>query len=340
MTSPLLSVIVPVYNVERYLRECLDSILASTFTNYELLLIDDGSTDSSGSICDDYSGKDARVKVFHKLNGGVSSARNVGMEHAQAEWITFVDADDMVAPTFLEHLYQPVKDYPDVDFVQAGFTNLRNGKLAEYDQQYDFYLGYEKQALIGRMRGHVYCKLFSVRVISQNNLRFDEIIRTAEDLQFVLDYILQVNRYVYTPEYGYYYRSDNNDSLTHSVKFQSYVESLHIFKRRFKSINDFTVHNNISEDSIRIRYEQLASLLAFTVYQLYNQQSNNQSLRISKLKYDYSAQELSCCRYCTGKLDKILFRILKNGHFWLFDSLTRFFIAGKGKRLRSLISKS
>ena len=89
----MVSIIVPVYNTEKFLHRCIDSILAQTYTDFELLLIDDGSKDSSGAICDEYAVKDARVRVFHKENGGVSSARNLGLDNAKGEWITFVDSD-------------------------------------------------------------------------------------------------------------------------------------------------------------------------------------------------------------------------------------------------------
>ena len=85
--NPKISVIVPVYNVEKYLRRCIDSILVQTFTDFELLLIDDGSKDKSGEICDEYAKKDKRVRVFHKVNGGVSSARNLGLDYAKGQWI-------------------------------------------------------------------------------------------------------------------------------------------------------------------------------------------------------------------------------------------------------------
>lgn len=94
MNNPLISVIVPVYNVEKYLPRCIDSIIDQTFKNFELLLIDDGSKDKSGEICDEYAKRDNRIKVFHKENGGVSSARNVGLDSAKGEWIIFCDSDD------------------------------------------------------------------------------------------------------------------------------------------------------------------------------------------------------------------------------------------------------
>ena len=100
-----ISVIVPVYNTEKYLHRCVDSILAQTFTDFELLLIDDGSTDSSGAICDESAQKDSRVRVFHKENGGVSSARNLGLDKAKGKWVTFVDSDDWIKESFLNKLY-------------------------------------------------------------------------------------------------------------------------------------------------------------------------------------------------------------------------------------------
>lgn len=96
MDAPKISVIVPVYNVEQYLATCIDSILMQTFSDFEVLLIDDGSTDRSGLICDEYANNDNRIKVFHKENGGVSSARNLGLDNAIGEWIGFVDADDWI----------------------------------------------------------------------------------------------------------------------------------------------------------------------------------------------------------------------------------------------------
>ena len=98
----LISVIVPVYNAEKYLCRCIDSILAQTYKDFELLLIDDGSKDSSGAICDEYAAKDSRVRVFHKENGGVGFARNVGLDHAQGDWVTFVDSDDWVDVCWLQ----------------------------------------------------------------------------------------------------------------------------------------------------------------------------------------------------------------------------------------------
>ncbi len=111
MREPLISVIVPVYKVERYLSKCVESILGQTYSNLEVFLVDDGSPDHCGAICDAYAGRDARVKVIHKENGGLSDARNVAIDVARGEYITFVDSDDYVAETYVETLYRLVGKY-------------------------------------------------------------------------------------------------------------------------------------------------------------------------------------------------------------------------------------
>lgn len=107
---PLISVIVPVYNVEPYLARCIDSILSQTFTDFELILVDDGSPDNCGKICDEYAQKDNRIQVIHKENGGLSSARNAGIAISRGEWIHFVDSDDLIHPQMLEILYSAVDE--------------------------------------------------------------------------------------------------------------------------------------------------------------------------------------------------------------------------------------
>lgn len=106
----MISVIVPVYNVEPYLRQCIDSILAQTYTDFELILVDDGSPDNCGAICDEYAEKDNRIRVIHQKNGGVSAARNAGIDIATGEYISFVDSDDWVHPEYLAYLYRAVQE--------------------------------------------------------------------------------------------------------------------------------------------------------------------------------------------------------------------------------------
>ena len=130
-----ISVIVPVYNVEKYLPRCIDSILAQSFTDFELILVDDGSKDSSGKICEAYVTKDDRVKVLHKENGGASTARNAGIEIARGTWICFIDSDDYVLPNYLQGMYERTKGW-DEGKTYMVMTGLKIGRASCRERVY------------------------------------------------------------------------------------------------------------------------------------------------------------------------------------------------------------
>lgn len=235
VNKPMLSIIVPIYNVESYLIECVDSILKSTYMDYELLLIDDGSLDKSGDICDEFAQKDTRIKVFHKPNGGVSSARNLGLDNANGEWVTFIDADDHISPTFIESLMLPTLEHKNLDFVQGGCTNWSGGKPVGINQSYEDYIGCEPYIVFEKFRGLIFSKLFRLSTIRNLSLQFDEKMKIAEDMAFSLDYLLVVNEYVFISEVGYYYRIDNTSSITHSKQKRNFITELHSFMHLFES---------------------------------------------------------------------------------------------------------
>lgn len=128
--NDLISIIIPIYNVEKYLRECLDSVLAQTYTNLEILLVDDGSTDGSGTICDEYAGKDSRIRVIHQENQGVSAARNLALDLAKGNFISFVDGDDLVAERFLETLYCGIQN-TGAEIAACNFHRFQTGEPIE-----------------------------------------------------------------------------------------------------------------------------------------------------------------------------------------------------------------
>ena len=186
LPPPLVSIIVPVYNAEKFLNRCIDSILAQTFIDWELLLIDDGSKDGSGKICDEYVTKDSRVRVFHKENGGVSSARNLGLDNAQGEWVTFVDADDYVEENFLKSFEGNL----DADMVVGNMVEKGpQGNLLK-----DIPAGYHN-SLQTVLKGNLtklafessWGKLFRKSLI--DGVRFDEKMKSGEDHHFVLKYV-------------------------------------------------------------------------------------------------------------------------------------------------------
>ena len=204
---PLISVLVPVYNAEKYLHRCVDSILAQTFIDFELLLIDDGSTDSSGAICDGYTTIDNRVRVFHKENGGASSARNLGLENAKGEWITFCDSDDFVDTDWLKNYIDNSEGK--CDLVVQTIKILNKGYDEINGPQY-FIEGDGKKIMValkyhGGTLGYPVNKLFSSSIIKTKFLRFREDIKLREDEDFVLRYLMYVNNGRIIKNGGYNY---------------------------------------------------------------------------------------------------------------------------------------
>ena len=165
--SPKVSIIVPVYKAEKYLHRCVDSIIAQTFKDWELLLVDDGSPDNSGKLCDEYAQKDNRIKVFHKENGGVSSARQMGLDNATGEYTIHADPDDWVEPTMLEELYaKAIED--NADMVICDYFNEYTDRQVYTPSKYVGYLDSDyvfRQILSTRMAAAVWNKLIRRSVI-------------------------------------------------------------------------------------------------------------------------------------------------------------------------------
>ena len=196
-----ISIIIPVYNTEKYLPTCLDSILFQSYSDFEILLVDDGSTDGSARICDMYSEKDKRIRVFHKENGGVSSARNLGLDNASGEWVYFVDSDDQVLPGGLLTMVDCISD--DVDVVLAGYKRFDESEhvVYEIDEQVVCMLDkceslltlYERHGKYYDFLTYGCIRLLRNKIIQAHNLRFDTEIANKEDTLFLTQYICRSN---------------------------------------------------------------------------------------------------------------------------------------------------
>lgn len=205
---PKITIIIPVYNSENTLRRCLDSVLAQTFTDYECLLIDDGSIDNSGRICDEYAENDKRFRVFHKENGGVSSARNVGLDNAKGEWILFCDADDFVLSGWLNNFRFHSSE--NIDMVIQGMKT--NRPLTNCSEALEYALEFNLPAVDAmkvlsdnNLLGYTFLKSFRRSVLNDYNIRFDARLKFNEDSVFVIDYLSKVRRVVSTNSIGYFY---------------------------------------------------------------------------------------------------------------------------------------
>lgn len=259
--SPAVSIVVPVYKVEKYLTECIDSILAQTFTDFELILVDDGSPDNSGKICDDYAARDSRIRVFHKENGGVSSARNFGIDNALGEWITFVDSDDFISSTFLYEMYAPVAKDKTLSFVCCGCVNYSDGGTITPNQQYDTFGGDDKSFVFENFRGLVFSKFFRKDILEKHNLKFDERIKLAEDYIFTLEYIFHIERYAFVSGTGYFYRY-REGSATNSKGRIPYHDGLYLcIKKRIDLTENYIDLHNPTDGSKKKRRQLAARCL-------------------------------------------------------------------------------
>lgn len=212
----LLSVIVPVYNAEEYLSDCLASIRKSNYQNIEVILVNDGSTDSSPSICNVYSCKDPRFKTVHIQNGGVSHARNIGIRHCSGEYITFVDADDLVEPSHFDDIMIQENE----DFVYSGYKNTK-GRIVKEENKPDavvldikdikknLYEFWKKVPIT-----FVWCGCYKRHLIISNNLKFDENSILGEDVLFNIDYLKVCNKIRISSSSGYLH-SHTVHSLVH-----------------------------------------------------------------------------------------------------------------------------
>lgn len=256
MTTPKISIIIPIYNAEKYLRRCLDSVLSQSFTEWECLLIDDGSIDNSCEVISEYTNKDHRFRSFYKENGGVGSARNLGLDNAQGEWITFIDSDDYVDDGMLNEFASSVV-VSDVILMVAPHYNITK-------QGYQIY-GVKGKRIICRKskmifeilknRGcleYIVCwsKFFNKDVIKQYNLKFPIEISHSEDFVFFLSYIESLYKsngalcYLSEPHYYHDGMMENNLSSQHI----HYDESYRIALMTTKSIQ--SLKKTIMNDSL------------------------------------------------------------------------------------------
>ena len=207
--APKISVIVPVYKAEKYLRKCVDSILGQTFRDFELLLVDDGSPDGSGAICDEYARKDSRVRVFHKENGGVSSARQYGLDQARGEYTIHADPDDWVEPGMLEALYGKAKAEGAEMVICDFYVNDRRGQ--RYVAQRPTALDHESvlRDLFQRLHGSLWNKLVRRACYSTFGVKFPPI-HLCEDLYVNVSLLLAPLRVAYVAQAFYHYEQDQN----------------------------------------------------------------------------------------------------------------------------------
>ena len=271
-----LSIIIPVYNTEAYLPACIDSILSQSFTDFEILLVDDGSKCECATVCDSLAEKDSRIRVYHQENGGISSARNFGLDHALGDWIYFVDSDDEVLPGGLQTLVDCIHD--DVDVVMAGYE--RSGKdggttyrvedrlITRFDKRESLSSLYERYEKYYEYLGFCWMRLFRNRIIQEFHIRFDTGIRIKEDTLFVVQYLCRSNGvtvFTLTPVYNYRQHGDSTMGRYMNDVDDSFVDPLfalqkmkHEIEASFSPCSELVF---IANEGIWIRYHRMLARL-------------------------------------------------------------------------------
>ena len=226
MNKPLISVIVPIYNAEKFLSQCIDSVLNQSYKNIEIILLNDGSKDKSGSICQEYAEKDTRIIYIEKNNSGVSDTRNMGLKQATGDYIFFLDSDDYLAPQCFEILYMASGEGQlAITGYYLDFTNKRNIYIPQqaygsYTNIKEFLLDFHKY--YATKFNFVWGKLYRTEIIRKHNITFREEIQLGEDQLFNQDYYRFCYQGITAVQHnGYYYRQHSESTL--SKKFNPHM---------------------------------------------------------------------------------------------------------------------
>lgn len=285
----MISVIIPVYNSEKYLHKCIDSVLKQSYQDFELILVNDGSKDSSGDICDEYAQREERVSVFHQENSGVSVARNLGIDKAKGKLLCFVDSDDWIDDTYLNDFFgfKPkdadmyVQGYIN-DYEESDKSNRVGFNVSQLYSQEDLAVIFI-YAEINNINNSPCWKLFKSDIIRDSNLYYDESISYGEDHLFVLNYLKYVKSIFISSKSGYHYVHQKSDSLTtsYTIDEKLYYYGLEVYKARRNALTSLKINDKVFVGYIE---KQFAIYILLSVASMYHSQSLiNKKVRIEKI---------------------------------------------------------
>lgn len=257
--TPFFSIVVPIYNASTFLRQCIESILDQTFSNFELILIDDGSTDNSLDICNEYMDKDKRIRIFSQLNLGVSVARNTGIRESTGKYLVFIDSDDYVDSKFLEYLAES-----DADYITLGYSDVFGDRVVNFiPKNYTLSISSDcdRISILEDKLGEafVWAKRYKAEIIFEHNLQFNPEFKIMEDMLFNLQYISCIRSYQSIDKVGYFYRHYDELSLSKSVEEYSFLERNAVREYAFKmlkshpSLQRLIVNQSIYYSEIEIK---------------------------------------------------------------------------------------
>lgn len=281
---PLISVIIPVYNVEKYLEECVESVLTQTYKNIEIILVDDGSTDSSGEICDSYALQNSNVQVIHQLNAGLSDARTAGLKKAIGKYVYFLDSDDYIAADALEKLCMIAEnDSSDIVFFDAHsfIDENRDSKMKQtYLRAHKYqsnagFLVFEQMQQYEEYHSAVWAMLLKREFILKNSISFISGIY-YEDMAFTFEALCLAKKVSQCPECLYFRRYRKNSIMT-SKKNIKYFDSTVIL---YKHLLQFVENNKLYEN---VAVKKYIARISYNVFNNYNALSKNDQRTVSKI---------------------------------------------------------
>ncbi len=315
--QPLISVIIPVYKAEKYLRECVDSVIDQTYSNLEIILVDDGSPDGCPAICDEYAVVDKKCKVIHKENGGVCTARNAGLDSAKGEYVAFLDADDTLLNDSMEKLYSAVKEN-DADISIGWKTNLtEDGKDLGCPYKIEKALWKGIEGLENSLRDHPACYAVWGKLYKRNtvkDVRFAEGRRVHEDSFFFFECLLSKPKVVLTDNIVLRYRVSEN-SASRSAFSEKYFDILYFAEKK--------------REIIQSEYAELDKYVPNLIVKA-NLALLNNILKVNSREYRKKERECICAilQYKsefipTSKFDERLFRIVTHRLYHIYKLFYR-----------------
>jgi len=270
MKNSYISIIVPIFNGEQYIERCIDCLIKQTLKNIEIILVNDGSKDNSKLIIEEYSKIDTRIKVYNKKNGGVSSARNLGIEKASAQYISFVDVDDWCDKDMFEKMYK-IAIETSSELVSQGYIREDEvGKVILTKKPEKLMAGKKKneiaQILLNTNLSYAVGKLYDINIIKKNNIKFNNLLSFGEDALFVHDYILSINSAAVLDEALYHYVKWNNQSLStnYVINIEDFIDNL--WDKKEKLFMKFPTYKNLYE---KVAYNREVSSTMMYINNIY-----------------------------------------------------------------------
>lgn len=313
-----ISIVLPVYNAESRIKQCINSILSQTYENYELILIDDGSSDDSGRICDSYASTNSKIKVYHIENNGVSHARNYGIQMAHGDYIMFCDSDDTVDGLWCEHLLNGIINHPG-SWVTCGCsytdpkTNQKQKTVVLNERESITLIKKEEyyRVFSAGISGYVWNHIYDLSIIKEHDISFDESTDYAEDALFNVEYLKYCDRICFINEALYNYFVSPDSGLSHKYFADYYDKLKRIYLKRRELISDEYIPE-----------------FCYEYFYLFNQSLNNtfdkrnQQSFIQKLRYNQYVINDKTFKSCIDQMripeeDKKYISLLKKGNYLL-----------------------